>query len=138
MIEPHISENDSVELERICDRVLSGDTDAPDELTRWMNRTTQKLGGEQAGHHWFVHNSHNDLGLVRSRKFQESILKTMPPGDRKEFEGIVKVALVEMLQQHGFTLGVDFSMAADGGLILGELASQAIKVDLPNGIWSEI
>lgn len=62
--EPHISAGEAARLERICDAVLSDDTDAPERFVAWSNRITQRLGGEKAWERWFVHCANDDLGCA--------------------------------------------------------------------------
>lgn len=135
--EPRLSKGEAARLERICDAVLSGDTDAPERFAAWSNRITQRLGGEKQWDRWFVYHANDDLGYAIASKFHKAIHKILPPSIRQEMSSKARECLTSILQNDGLTLGKDFSMTPDGGLILGEAAIEKLKADMPHQAWAD-
>lgn len=135
--EPHLSAGEAARLERICDAVLSGDTDAPGRLIAWSNRITQRLGGEKAWEQWFVHHANEDLGYAIASKFHKAMHKIMPPEIQQELMDKSKECLTSIFRDDGLTLGKDFSMSPDGGFLLGDKAVQKLKADMPPQAWAD-
>jgi hypothetical protein len=134
---PHISQGEAQRLEKICDRVLSGEPDADRSLHSWVERITRKLGSEKAWGDWFVHHANDDLGYAIASKFHEAMLQVMPTEIRQKLMDKSKECLTSMLQDDGLVLGKDFSMAPDGGFILGEAAIEKLKADMPHQAWAD-
>jgi hypothetical protein len=135
--EPHISKGEAARLERICDAVLSGDNDAPERFVAWSNRITQRLGGEKAWTQWFVHHANDDLGYAIASKFHDALYQCLPRDVQREMSGKSKECLTSIFLDDGLTLGKDFSMAPDGGFILGEKSIEKLKADMPPQAWAD-
>lgn len=116
---------------------MSGETDAPERFIAWSDRITQRLGGERAWEQWFIHHANDDLGYAIASKFHAAIHKILPPSIRQEMSSKARECLTSIFRDDGLTLGKDFSMAPDGGFILGEKAIEKLKADMPPQAWAD-
>jgi hypothetical protein len=133
---PHLTQGEKIRLERLCDRILSGEAELQ-VFFDWVTKTTQKLGGRKFWTDWFIRHSNEDLGAALSSKFHEVLWAAFPDDVRKEMGSIAQGGLAKILVSEGFVLGKDFSIGSDGALILGREALDKLKSDLPPELWEK-
>jgi hypothetical protein len=134
---PHITKGDIARLERICDRVIAGESGADMQLSDWTDRIAQKLGGQRRWEDWYVNYSTADLGHAIARKLNEAMMSILPRDLQAKMHESARECLVSALRDDGMELGKDFSFDGNGGFLLSKAATEKLKADLPSELWAE-
>jgi hypothetical protein len=130
-----LTQGEKARLERAIEKVLSGEPNAPQALINVTNRITRQMGGDAAWQSWFVYSSNADLGPELTEKFHTALWAILPPDLQEKMADVSQSCLTNLFIKNGLTPGVDFSKAADGGVVLGDEAASLLKETMPPDIW---